>query len=109
MHLKGDVHLETTDGIEIRADEASYDDAAGLLTVPGKVTFTRGRMKGDGIGATYDRDRSVLWLNEQARITVAPDPAGQGGMQGSARSIGMARADHYVRLRATRMSTPTDA
>ena len=31
-------------------------------TVPGPVTFTRGRMKGSGVGATYDRNRDVLWL-----------------------------------------------
>ncbi len=98
-HLTGDVHVKTSDGIEIRSDEASYDQAAGLLTVPGQVDFTRGRMTGSGLGATYDRDRAVLWLNQRAHVTVTPDAAGQGAMDATAASIGMARADHYVRLR----------
>ena len=28
-------------------------------------------MKGSGVGATYDRNREVLWLLDQAKITVA--------------------------------------
>jgi len=66
--------------------------------VPGPVTFTRGRMTGSGTGATYDRNRDVLWLLADARITVAPDPTGGGAMQGTAGTAGLARADHYVRL-----------
>lgn len=97
-NLKGNVHLKTSDGIEIKADEASYDDGAGLMTVPGKVEFKRGRMTGTGVGATYDRNREVVWLNDQARIAVTADAKGQGAMDATAGSIGLARAEHYVRL-----------
>lgn len=98
VHLTGDVRMKTSDGIEVKADEASYNDAAGMLTVPGKVEFSRGRMKGTGVGATYDRNREVLWLNDQAHITVAPDDKGEGAMDATAGTAGLARADHYLRL-----------
>lgn len=97
-HLTGDVRLKTSDGIEIRSEDASYDDGAGMLTIPGKVDFVRGRMTGSGVGATYDRNREVIWLNEQAQIHVAKDPAGEGAMDGTAGSIGLARAEHYIKL-----------
>lgn len=98
VHLVGDVHVKTSDGLEVLTDDARYDDAAGMLTVPGKVEFTRARMKGTGVGATYDRNREVLWLNDQAHITVAADAKGEGAMDATAGAAGLARADHYVRL-----------
>ena len=41
--------------------------------MPGPGHVHRGGMTGTGVGATYDRDRDVLWLLDQAQITVAPD------------------------------------
>ena len=73
-----------------------------MLQVPGPVTFTRGRMTGSGTGATYDRNRDVLWLLADAQITVTPDRDRVAGrMQGTAGTAGLARADHYVRLSKT--------
>ena len=58
-------------------------------------------MKGSGIGATYDRNRDVLWLLDKAQISVAPDPRGEGALEASSGSAGLARADHYVKLTKT--------
>ena len=66
--------------------------------MPGAVSFAKGRLRGNGVGATYDVNREVLWLQDKATFNVAADEAGQGAMEGSASSIGMARLDHYVRL-----------
>jgi lipopolysaccharide transport protein LptA len=98
VKLTGDVRLKTSDGVEVKAAEAAYDEAAGVLTIPGKVEFAKARMTGTGIGATYDRNRDVLWLYDQARITVAADPKGEGAMLGTSDRAGLARADHYLRL-----------
>ena len=62
------------------------------------MTFTRGRMTGKGTGATYDRNRDVLWILADAQIAVTPDEKGGGAMQATAGTAGLARADHYVRL-----------
>ncbi|MEP6916700.1 MAG: LptA/OstA family protein [Acidobacteriota bacterium] len=99
-HFIGAVKL-TSEGLEVTAEDATYDDSQGLLTVPGAVAFSRGRMKGTGVGATYDRGREVLWLLDQAHITVAADAQGQGALEANSGAAGMARADHYIKLLRT--------
>jgi lipopolysaccharide export system protein LptA len=107
VSLKGSVKLTTSDGAEVTANDATYNDATGMLTVPGPVAFSRARMKGTGVGATYERDRDILWLLDQAHITVAPDAAGGGAMEATAGAVGVARADHYVVLtRNARITAP---
>jgi lipopolysaccharide export system protein LptA len=96
--VRGHVKLTTDNGLEILGNEADYDGKAGVVTVPGPVTFTRGRMKGTGVGATYDRNRQVIWLLADARITVAPDAAGAGAVVASAATAGLARAENYIKL-----------
>ena len=96
-HFVGAVKL-TSEALEVTCEDATYDQTTGTLTIPGAVAFTRGRMKGSGVGATYDRNRDVLWLLDQARISVAADPKGEGALEASSASAGMARADHYVKL-----------
>jgi lipopolysaccharide export system protein LptA len=96
--LTRNVKLTTDNGIVVTSSEATYDDKEGILKVPGAVEFTRGRMKGTGVGATYDKARDILWLLDQARITVAPDEKGEGGAEASASTAGLARAENYIRL-----------
>jgi lipopolysaccharide transport protein LptA/LPS export ABC transporter protein LptC len=96
--LTGDVKMTTSDGVTVTSNEATYDDDTGMVNVPGPVTFTRARMTGQGIGATYDKTRDVLWLLDQAHVTVKPDAKGQGALEATAGAAGMARADHYIRL-----------
>ncbi|MCA1559528.1 MAG: LPS export ABC transporter periplasmic protein LptC [Acidobacteria bacterium] len=96
--LDGNVRLKTSDGVTMTAGQATYNDADGVLSVPGPVQFQRGRMVGAGVGATYDRNRDVLWLLEQARVTVAPDATGAGSVEATAGAAGLARAEHYLKL-----------
>jgi lipopolysaccharide export system protein LptA len=106
--LTGNVKLTTDNGLEVVSADASYDGKEGILTIPGPVTFTRARMKGSGVGATYDRNRDVLWLLADARINVAPDASGGGTVVGSASKAGLARADNFIKLDGTARIT-TDA
>jgi LPS export ABC transporter protein LptC len=96
--FNGNLRLATDDGLEVLADSATYEDASGMITVPGPVEFTRGRMKGRGVGATYDNNRDVLWLLDQAHIAVAADSTGQGAADATAGAAGLARAENYVKL-----------
>jgi hypothetical protein len=94
-----DVKLTTEDGLSVAAgSEAAYDDADGIWRIPGAVAFTKGRLKGTGVGATYDQNNDVLWLLDKAHISVAPDETGGGRLEADARTAGMARAEHYIRL-----------
>lgn len=96
-HFTHDVKL-TSEGTEVTTDDATYDQQAGLLKVPGAVAFKRGRMQGTGVGATYDFNREVLWLQAQPHVTVTPDEKGQGAIDATAEAIGLAKADHYLKL-----------
>ena len=98
IQLKGDVGLSGEGGMDVRTQEATYTESEGVVRMPGAVTFQKARLKGAGVGATYDLNREVLWLLDQATISVAADEQGQGAMEGSAASIGLARLEHYVRL-----------
>lgn len=96
-HFKTDVKL-TSEGTEVTTDDATYDQAEGVLRIPGAAAFRKGRMQGTGIGATYDFNREVLWLLDRAHITVAADDKGQGALDATAGAAGLARAEHYVKL-----------
>jgi lipopolysaccharide export system protein LptA len=90
--------LRTDDGFEMTSQQAIYDEGTGMLNVPGDVQFTKGRMSGSGVGATYDRGRNVIWLLDKAHVTVKPDEKGQGAVEATAKALGLARNDHYLKL-----------
>ena len=69
-----------------------------MLNIPGPVVFRRARMHGTGVGATYDFNRDVLWLLEDAHITWIADEKGQGALKATSSAAGLARADHYLKL-----------
>jgi LPS export ABC transporter protein LptC len=94
----GKVRLTSSDGLAVNTEEATYDGQSGLLTVPGPLTFAKGRMNGSGVGATYDRDKDVLWILNQARVNVAPDAGGEGAAEATAGAAGLARAENYMKL-----------
>jgi LPS export ABC transporter protein LptC/lipopolysaccharide transport protein LptA len=99
-HFVGAVKL-TSEGTEITTDDATYDKPSGMLKAPGAVAFTRGRMNGTGVGATYDFNREVLWLLAKPHVTVSADEKGQGALDATAESIGLARIEHYLKLTRT--------
>ena len=90
--------LTSDDGLEVTSDQANYDKRTAVVTIPGAVQFTKGRLTGSGVGATYDQNRNVLWLLDQAKMTVKPDATGAGAAEATAKGIGMARNEHFVRL-----------
>lgn len=96
--FKGDVRFTRAGGLEVKTPEATYTEADGMVVMPGPVEFTKGRMQGSGVGATYDQNREVLWILDQARITVAADKGGQGALNAVSTKAGLARAEHYMVL-----------
>ena len=97
--FNGGVKLTTSDGITVTAATATYNDEDQVTRIPGPMTFAKGRMSGSGVGATYDQQRNVLWLLDQAKVDVAADPkGGSGAIHVTSKSAGMARADHYMKF-----------
>ncbi|MBP6715593.1 MAG: hypothetical protein KA205_01920, partial [Acidobacteria bacterium] len=50
-HLIGNVVMQEKDGVTIQSDDATYRDSVGILDIPGAMTFTDGRVSGNGVGA----------------------------------------------------------
>ncbi len=98
--VRGDVKLQTSDGLTARGQHATYADAEKIVRVPGAVTFTRGRMSGSGIGFTYDEQRDTMWILDKADIKFAAEGTA-APMAFTAGTFGYARRDRYMRLEKT--------
>lgn len=96
--FKGNVRLGQAGGLDVTTAEATYTKSDGMVTIPGAVEFTKGRMRGSGVGATYDQHREVLWILDKAKIAVAPSADGDAGLNAHAVKAGLARAEHYLVL-----------
>jgi LPS export ABC transporter protein LptC len=92
------VKLTSDDSLEVTSDQANYDSRTSVVTIPGAVQFTKGRLTGSGVGATYDQNRNVLWLLDRSTLNVKPDAAGAGAADATAKGMGMARNEHFIRL-----------
>ena len=98
--VRGDVKLETNDGLTARGEQATYVDTEKIVRVPGAVTFTRGRMTGSGIGFTYDEQRDTMWILDKADVKFAAE-GNAGAMAFTSGAFGYARRDRYMRLEKT--------
>jgi lipopolysaccharide export system protein LptA len=98
LNLSGGVKLTTEDGLELLSDTAVWDEAASQLTMPGDVTFKKGRVSGTGTGATYDRAHDSFNLLAQARARVQPDADGHGQADLSSARMSLVRNQHIVQL-----------
>jgi lipopolysaccharide transport protein LptA len=96
--MTGGVEMKSSDGLVVKAEQASYVTADALVRVPGAVQFERARMRGHAIGLTYDKARDVLHLLDAVVIRIAPDDKGEGGADIDAGTAGFARADKYMRF-----------
>lgn len=98
IKIEGDVRLSASDGLTARTEQASYDETEGIVRAPGRFEFERGGLSGSGLGATYDSNRDVLWLLEQAHIVVAPEHPADESANVTAGTAGFARRDKYLRF-----------
>ncbi len=98
IDMRGNVVVTASDGLTVKANEATYTQSDEMMRAPGPVSFARERMTGTSVGATYDQSRDVLWLLDQAHIVVTPDDKGAGGADVTAGAAGYARRDRYLRF-----------
>jgi LPS export ABC transporter protein LptC len=96
--MRGDLRIEGGDGLSASADEASWGKQDGIIRVPGHVEFERGRLSGSAIGMTYDQDRDMVWLLEEAVLNLPTGESSGEVLSITAGSAAMARRDKYLRL-----------
>ena len=94
--FKKKVKMVGDDGFSVQAEDATYFGDEQRVIFPGEVAFTRDRLEGHGIGAELFMDRSVLWLNDQARMTVNPE-GNATPVDIAGKRIGLAQSENYIR------------
>ena len=96
--LRGDVELRCSDGLVLLADEALYRAADGSVRIPGRARFGRGRLSGESVGLTYDREADQVSLLKQVQLKAAPGAEGEeSGTIESATAL-LARRDKLARF-----------
>ena len=98
IQLNGNVRLSGSDGMSVRAEQATYSDKDGVLRAPGPIEFSRGRMTGSGVGMTHDTAREVLSILDRAVVHVAPDETGAGAVEITSGSATFNRRDKNIRF-----------
>jgi len=98
IELSGGVVLESTDGMRVTADRATYAKSDNVIRVPGSVQFSRGRMKGSGFGFDYNQRDNIITIGDRASIDVGPDKQGRDAMTLEAGALEFRRAERLVRL-----------
>ncbi len=107
--FKGNVRVVDKGGATVMTNEAAYDDATGIVTMPGEVTFTRGRLSGKGLGANYYRDQDFLQLLDQASLNVKPDETSTDTVEATAKTMSFARGQKSLRMeQAVRIVRPNE-
>lgn len=98
IEFRGGVELASGDGLRAKAPEAVYTQSEGVMRAAGGTSFVDGRVTGSSASMTYDNNRDVLWLLEQAVVDMAPDRADQQPVHIASVNAGLARRDHYARF-----------
>src|SRR5437660_3262688 len=98
IQLDGAVHIEGSDGLAATTEHATYSDAEGVVRAPGPVEYARGRMRGTGVGFTWDKAHDLLTILDQAVVHVAPDEKGQGASDITAGTAAFARKEKQIRF-----------
>lgn len=99
MLMRGNVLIKSApgpDALYLETSEAVYNDLTGIMTTDKPAKMKRGTMSGSGTGATFDRDRSVVWLLANAKVSFETE--GQGRLNVTSARAGLAEAEKYFRF-----------
>ena len=104
LELQGDVKIESSDGLTLTTDRATYTQTDGLTRAPGAAQFTRGRMSGSGLGFTYDKNNDILTIANETLVHVRPEN-GQGEMHVSSGAFEYRRNEKTLRFERAAKAT----
>ena len=98
--LIGAVTIETEDGLAGSTAEASYADATGVVTMPGRAEFEQGWMRLAGDAARYDSRGRLVHLDRRAVVELRIEPDGDApGARIAAHSAEVDRFAGVMRFR----------
>src|SRR5262245_3381588 len=96
IEVDGNVHVKVSDGLEVRAEHATFTKADGIARAPGDVKFSRGHMSGSGVGFVYDNNQDILTIRDHVVVHVTPDEKGNGAMDVATTSLEFRRRDRIL-------------
>lgn len=98
IELSGGVTLESTDGMRVTADRASFSKSENVIRVPSAFEFSRGRMKGTGIGFDYHQTEDVIVIGDRAHIEQGADRNGTDAMTLDSGGLEFRRVEKIIRM-----------
>ncbi|RPI54739.1 MAG: LPS export ABC transporter periplasmic protein LptC [Acidobacteria bacterium] len=96
LDMKGNVRMTASDGLEVVAGSATYNQTEGIVRAPGPVTFKRGRMSGSGVDFSYDEARDLIGIADRTNVKIAADKGGVGATDITAGAAVLARMDDFA-------------
>lgn len=97
LRLTGDVVLMASDGFRLETDQAMFNQQSAVARAPGAITFSKGRMRGSGVEATYNERDDVLYLAQEAVVTLV-DETGATVLDATADAGSLDRVAHVLIL-----------
>ncbi|MFN7914340.1 MAG: LPS export ABC transporter periplasmic protein LptC [Vicinamibacterales bacterium] len=98
IELSGGVTLQSSDGMRVTADRASFTRSDNVIRIPGAVEFSRGRTKGSGIGFDYHQTEDIIVIGDRAHMEQAADRNGADAMTLDAGGLEFRRVEKIIRM-----------
>ena len=96
--VRGAVEMSSSDGLFAQTEEASFNQKEGVLRAPQHFSFRRNRLAGSSTGMTYDQNRDVMDLLENAVLKMSPPRRGGALTTIDSGAASLARHDHVARF-----------
>ena len=96
MTMRGNVVFRADDDLYMATEEAHYNELSGIVETDKAATVTRGHMSGSGTGMSFDRERAVIWILSDAKVSMTTE--GQGALEVTSTRAGIADAEKYMRF-----------
>lgn len=98
MKMRGNVLIKSGPGAEVlhfESSEVDYSELTGIMTTDKPAKMKKGNMSGSGTGATLDRNRSVMWLLANSKVSLK---TAQGTTNVTSARAGLAEVEKYMRF-----------
>jgi LPS export ABC transporter protein LptC len=73
LQCNGNVQIEMHDGLKVKSDSLQFNQDTKVGETSAAVTFERGNVSGQSIGALVDNEKKRLELKSAVVVTVAPE------------------------------------
>ncbi len=73
LQFSGNVQIDSHEALKVRTDSAQFNQETKIAETAAAVSFERGNVSGQSIGALVDNDKKRLELRSAVAVTIAPE------------------------------------